>query len=117
MSKNETYIVLLNLEPSTEVHTVGLVCRPVDVLLSRLGPVADLGESLSSDFDLLNSKSNRADNLTMLVGIGLQSAAESSNLLGQVVGDGRSDSGDNVVGKAEDISNQTGSWGSKDCRA
>lgn len=53
----------------------------------------------------------------MLVGIGLKSAAELGNLLGQVVGDGRGDSGDDIVGQAQNVSEKTRSRSSKDCRA
>lgn len=116
-STSGTHVVLLNFEPSAQVDAVGLIGRPVNILLSRLGPVAELGKSSSGDFDLLNGKSDGAENLTMLIGIGLQSTAESCNLLGQIVGDGRSDSGDDVVCEAQEVSNETGSRGSKDCGA
>jgi hypothetical protein len=116
-SGSETYVVLLDLEPSSQINAVGFERTPVDVLLSRLGPIAELGESFSGDLDLLNGKSDRADDLTMLVGIGLQCTAESCNLLGQVVGDGGGDGGDNIVRKTQNVTKQTGSRGSKDCRA
>jgi hypothetical protein len=53
----------------------------------------------------------------VLVGIGLESGTELCNILCQSRDDGGGDSSKDIVGKAQQVSHQTGDWSSKDCRA
>lgn len=76
-----------------------------------------MGESLSGDLDGIDGKSGRVQDLAVLIGVGLQDTAKSGDLRGQVIGNSGSDSGDDIVRKAEYVADQTGSRSSNDCRA